>query len=245
MFGCKSVATPLVANDKWMKEDGEKKVNASLYRSLVGTLFYLTATRPDIMFAASFLSRFMQSPSQIHFGAAKRVWRYLQGTIGYGIWYNYSSDLKLVGYSDSDWAGSADDMRSASGYAFFLGSGLMGLQEATNCSSILSRGRICGCVNGNFSSNLASKNFGRCWPKSRRRNRKILRQQISHCHWKESSLPQPYKTHSNQVSLHKRSNREWWNSADETRQQKLLKKGGFKSEREESTEELMNENAPL
>lgn len=107
-----------------MKEDGEKKVNASLYRSLVGSLLYLTATRPDIMFAASFLSRFMQSPSQIHFGAAKRVWRYLQGTIGYGIWYNYSSDLKLVGYSDSDWAGSADDMRSASGYAFFLGSGV-------------------------------------------------------------------------------------------------------------------------
>jgi len=73
MFGCKSVATPLVANEKWMKEDGEKKVNASLYRSLVGSLLYLTATRPDIMFAASFLSRFMQSPSQIHFGAAKRV----------------------------------------------------------------------------------------------------------------------------------------------------------------------------
>lgn len=73
MFGCKSVATPLVANEKWMKEDGEKKVNASLYRSLVGSLLYLTATRPDIMFAASLLSRFMQSPSQIHFGAAKRV----------------------------------------------------------------------------------------------------------------------------------------------------------------------------
>ena len=124
MFGCKSVATPLVANEKWMKEDGEKKVNASLYRSLVGSLLYLTATRPDIMFAASFLSRFMQSPSQMNFGAAKRRRRYLQGTIGYRIWYNYSSDFKLVGYSDSDWAGSADAMRSTSGYSFSLGSGV-------------------------------------------------------------------------------------------------------------------------
>ncbi|KAL0367021.1 UNVERIFIED_CONTAM: Secreted RxLR effector protein [Sesamum radiatum] len=85
---------------------------------------YITATRPDIMFATSLLSRFMQSPSQVHYGAAKRILRYLQGTKDFGIWYKSTNDAKLVGYTDSDWAGSADDMKSTLGYTFSLGSGI-------------------------------------------------------------------------------------------------------------------------
>ena len=71
MFGCKLVATPLVCNEKLVKEDGEKKVDETLYRSLVGNLLYLTATRPNIMFATSLLSRFFNSPSQKHYGVGK------------------------------------------------------------------------------------------------------------------------------------------------------------------------------
>lgn len=63
MSGCKPMATPLVVNEKLTKEDGKKKVNGSLYRSLVGNLLYLTATRPDIIYTASLLSRFMNNPS--------------------------------------------------------------------------------------------------------------------------------------------------------------------------------------
>ena len=85
MMDCRSVAIPLAANEKFRKDDGEKKVNSSLFRSLIGSLLYLTSTRPNIMFAASLLSRFMQKPSQVHYGAAKRVLRYLQGTMDYGI----------------------------------------------------------------------------------------------------------------------------------------------------------------
>ena len=107
-----------------MKEDGEEKVDATLYRSLVGNLLYLTATRPDIMFAASLLSRFMNSPSQIHFGAAKRVLRYIRGTTDFGIMYGRCCEPKLKGYYDSDWGGCFDDMKSTSGYAFTLGSGI-------------------------------------------------------------------------------------------------------------------------
>ncbi|KAL0373689.1 UNVERIFIED_CONTAM: Retrovirus-related Pol polyprotein from transposon RE1 [Sesamum radiatum] len=103
MESCKIVTTPLVTGEKYKKEDGSEKVDGSIYRSLIGSLLYLTATRPDIMFATSLLSRFMQSPSQVHYGAAKRILRYLQ---------------------DSDWAGSADDMKSTSGYTFSLGSGI-------------------------------------------------------------------------------------------------------------------------
>ncbi|CAL2254987.1 unnamed protein product [Prunus armeniaca] len=124
MYGCKTVATPLITNEKLRKEDGSSKANESVYRSLIGSLLYLTTTRPDIMYATSLLSRFMQNPSQIHYGAAKRILRYLQGTIDYGIWYKPITDPRLFGYTDSDWAGSVDDMKSTSGYAFTIGSGI-------------------------------------------------------------------------------------------------------------------------
>ena len=73
MYGCKLVSTPLVTNEKLQKVDGAPKADASRYRSLVGSLLYLTTTRPDIMFATSLLSRFMQNPSQIHLGVGKRI----------------------------------------------------------------------------------------------------------------------------------------------------------------------------
>ncbi|KAL0339168.1 UNVERIFIED_CONTAM: Retrovirus-related Pol polyprotein from transposon RE2 [Sesamum angustifolium] len=68
--------------------------------------------------------RFMQSPSQVHYAAAKRILRYLRGTKDFGIWYKSTNDAKLVGYTDSDMAGSVDDMKSTSGYTFSLGSGI-------------------------------------------------------------------------------------------------------------------------
>ncbi|XP_042006029.1 secreted RxLR effector protein 161-like [Salvia splendens] len=122
MEGCKPVATPLVTNEKFSKEDGTPKANAAIYRSIIGSLLYLTASRPDIMYSTSLLSRFMQDPSQVHYGAAKRILRYLQGTRDYGIWYTPESFSKLIGYTDSDWGGSTDDMKSTSGYTFSLGS---------------------------------------------------------------------------------------------------------------------------
>lgn len=73
MHESKPVAIPIVMNEKLSKDDGARKVDATLYRSLVGNLLYLTATKPDIMFATSLLSRFMHSTSQIHFGVAKSV----------------------------------------------------------------------------------------------------------------------------------------------------------------------------
>ena len=124
MMDCRSLPILLAANKKFRKDDEEKKVNSSHFRSLIGSLLYLTSTRPDIMFSASLLSRFMQEPSQVHFGAAKRVLRYLQGTMDYGIMYKFGGDLNLIGYSDSDWAGSIDDMKSTSGYVFLFGSSI-------------------------------------------------------------------------------------------------------------------------
>ena len=88
MYGCNPVSTPLIVTVKLTKEDKGKKIDETRYRSLIGNLFYLTATRPDTTFSASLLSTFMQTPSHIHLGAARRVLRYLQGTINYGLKFN-------------------------------------------------------------------------------------------------------------------------------------------------------------
>jgi hypothetical protein len=83
---------------------------------------YLVNTRPDICFAVNTLSQFMVEPRQEHWVAAKHVLRYLRGTMEYGLRYLGDGEVKLQGYSDSDWAGSATDRKSTSGCCFSLGS---------------------------------------------------------------------------------------------------------------------------
>ncbi|GLU00818.1 hypothetical protein SLE2022_181580 [Rubroshorea leprosula] len=138
MEDCNSVGTPMVSNQKFSLDDGEEKVDAHAYRSLIGSLLYLTNSRPDITFATSVLSRFMQSPSRTHYGAARRILRYLKGTISFGILYAKNEQFNLFGYSDSDWAGCVDDRRSTSGYAFFLGSGAISWSSKKQASTALS-----------------------------------------------------------------------------------------------------------
>ncbi|XP_026398792.1 uncharacterized protein LOC113294623 [Papaver somniferum] len=82
---------------------------------------YLTARRPDIMYAVGLVSRFMESPRQSHLQAAKRILKYVKETISLGILYTVSEDPKLVGYIDSDCAGDTKGRKSTSGYAFHLG----------------------------------------------------------------------------------------------------------------------------
>jgi len=108
---------------KLSKEDSSKDFDPSVYNSIVGSLMYLTATRPDIMYAVSLISRFMEKPKETHWQAAKRIMRYVKGTKRYGIFYTVSECSDLVGYTDSDWAGSVDDRKSTSGYVFHIGSG--------------------------------------------------------------------------------------------------------------------------
>ncbi|KAJ4754257.1 polyprotein [Rhynchospora pubera] len=123
MQGCKPCPTPMNKNEKLLKEDGSGAADSAKYRSLVGCLIYLTHTRPDISYAVGVISRFMQTPTNHHYGAAKRVLRYVAGTLNFGIWYDHSSDFVLTGFSDSDWAGCADDCKSTTGYMFTMGSG--------------------------------------------------------------------------------------------------------------------------
>ena len=87
---------------KLSKEDNNKDFDPSLYKSIVGNLMYLTATRPNIMHAVSLISIFIERPKETHWQTAKRILRYVKGTKRYGILYTTSENFELIGYSDSD-----------------------------------------------------------------------------------------------------------------------------------------------
>eukprot|EP00253_Pinus_taeda_P019228 PITA_19228 len=123
MQDCKAAITPTVMGLKLSREDSNKDFDPSLYKSIVGSLMYLTTTRPNIMYAVSLIFRFMERPKEAHWKAAKRILRYVKGTKMFGILYNVSEHSDLVGYTDSDWARSVDDRKSTSGYVFHMGSG--------------------------------------------------------------------------------------------------------------------------
>ncbi|CAI0447039.1 unnamed protein product [Linum tenue] len=91
---------------------------------LIGSLLYVTTTRPDIMYFVCLLSRYMEAPTRHHLLAVKRILRYLKGTLTYGIWYKRMEEEDcLIGYTDSDSAGDLDDRQSTSGYVFFFAGG--------------------------------------------------------------------------------------------------------------------------
>eukprot|EP00253_Pinus_taeda_P018945 PITA_18945 len=123
MQDSKAAITPTVMGLKLSKEDSSKDFDPSLYKSIVGRFMYLTATRPNIMHAVSLISKFMERPKEAHLQAAKRILRYVKGTKRFGILYTASKCSYLLGYTDSDWAGSVDDRKSTSGYVFHMGSG--------------------------------------------------------------------------------------------------------------------------
>ncbi|XP_057546996.1 uncharacterized mitochondrial protein AtMg00810-like [Amaranthus tricolor] len=115
MSKCKPLATPMAFNENLSKYDGKAKVDGTMYPSLVGSLIYLTHTRPDIINVVRIVFRFMSEPSKDHLTEEKRICRYLNGTKSYGIMYKTEKDFKLTGYTDSDWVGSEDDRKSTSG----------------------------------------------------------------------------------------------------------------------------------
>ena len=119
---CNSAITPLEARAQFTYEEGKSTVNSTVYRSLIGSLRYLTHTLPDLLFAVGILSRHMENPTQEKYIGVKRVLRYLKGTKDYGLFYK-KGDLKgeLIGYSDSDFAGDCNDRKSTLGYIFFFG----------------------------------------------------------------------------------------------------------------------------
>ena len=121
----KIVDTPIEHNCRLNYHDGESLSDATLYRQLVGSLIYLTVTRPDISYAVHIVSQFMAAPRSPHYAAVLRILRYLKGTIFDGLHFFSHSSLTLQAYSDADWAGDPTDRRSTTGYCFMLGDSLI------------------------------------------------------------------------------------------------------------------------
>eukprot|EP00253_Pinus_taeda_P029147 PITA_29147 len=120
---CNPLTTPMEQNLKLTSIKGKEFEDAPKYRKLVGSLNYLTSTRPDISFVVGILSRFMKKPCEGHWSTTKRVLKYLKGTQDFGIKYKLVDDFSLVEYSDSDFDGDKETRLSTSGYAMSLGSG--------------------------------------------------------------------------------------------------------------------------
>ncbi|XP_062014077.1 uncharacterized mitochondrial protein AtMg00810-like [Rosa rugosa] len=114
--------TPIVPRFKISRDKNGVEVDATFYKHVVGSLMYLTATRPDLMYAVSLISRYMSQPTELHLMAAKRVLRYVKGTVNFGIFYKKEGNKDLAAFTDSDYAGCLEDRKSTSGYAFILNS---------------------------------------------------------------------------------------------------------------------------
>ena len=122
MTGCNPVDTPMDQNSKLLPGRPDMARDITRFRSIVGSLRYLVNTRPDIAYSVGMVSRFMESPTNEHWAAIKRIVRYIAGTSEYGCKYlnKPTENLKLLGYSDSDHAGDLEKRKSTSGVVFFL-----------------------------------------------------------------------------------------------------------------------------
>ncbi|KAB2598442.1 hypothetical protein D8674_001362 [Pyrus ussuriensis x Pyrus communis] len=112
MENCKSTSTPLKPHTQLLVGEGTLLADPSHYRSIVGALQYLTFTRPDIAHSVNMVCQFMAHPTDLHMFLVKRILRYIQGTISYGLQYTNSPDFNITAYSDSDWAADITTRRS-------------------------------------------------------------------------------------------------------------------------------------
>jgi hypothetical protein len=109
MEDCKPVITPMQTSCKLSKDDDSKSTDQRQYRSMIGSLLYVTTSRPDVMQAVGQVARFQAAPKESHVLAVKRIFRYLKGTEEFGLWYPKGKYLSLIAYTDADWAGCIDD----------------------------------------------------------------------------------------------------------------------------------------
>nr|GFA48822.1 retrotransposon protein, putative, unclassified [Tanacetum cinerariifolium] len=121
MDSCDSVETTMVDRLKLDEDPSGIPVDQTCFRSMVGSLMYLTASRPDLVFVVCMCARYQAKPTKKHLEALKKVFWYLKGTINWGIWYPKDTVMALTAYADADHAGCQDTRRSTSGSAQFLG----------------------------------------------------------------------------------------------------------------------------
>nr|GFC92454.1 retrovirus-related Pol polyprotein from transposon TNT 1-94 [Tanacetum cinerariifolium] len=125
MDSCNSVDTPMVDRLKLDEDPLGIPVDQTRFRSMVGSLMYLTASRPDLVFVVCMCARYQASPTKKHLEALKQVFWCLRGTINWGFWYPKDTTMALTAYADADHAGCQDTQRSTSESAQFIGNKLV------------------------------------------------------------------------------------------------------------------------
>ncbi|XP_070010803.1 secreted RxLR effector protein 161-like [Nicotiana sylvestris] len=121
MEASKVIDTPIATATKLDMDDSGSPINQTMYRGIIGSLLYITASRPNIVFSVGLCSRFRSNPKESHLKAAKRILRYLKGTHDLVLYYPLRDNFNLIGYADADYAGYLVDRKSTSGMAHFLG----------------------------------------------------------------------------------------------------------------------------
>src|SRR5579859_2165350 len=138
MEKAKPIKTPMASNGHRDLTQEGKSVDQKLYRSMIGSLLYLCASRPDIMLSVCMCARYQANPKECHLTAVKRILRYLVHTPNLGLWYPKGSSFDLLGYSDADWAGCKVDHKSTFGTCQFLGRSLVSWSSKKQNSVALS-----------------------------------------------------------------------------------------------------------
>ncbi|XP_016576595.1 secreted RxLR effector protein 161-like [Capsicum annuum] len=121
----KEISTPIAATTEFDLDEKGPDVEEKIYRGMIGSLLYLTASRPDIVFSIGLCARFQANPKESHLKSVKRIFGYLKGTSDLGLWYPKGSNFNMVGYSDANYAGYLVDRKSTTGMPHFLGSCLI------------------------------------------------------------------------------------------------------------------------
>nr|GEX14997.1 retrovirus-related Pol polyprotein from transposon TNT 1-94 [Tanacetum cinerariifolium] len=130
--------TPMVEKSKLDEDKEGKAIDPLHYRGMIGTLLYLTASRPDLQFAICMCSRYQARPTEKHVHAVKRIFRYLRGTVHRGLWYPKDSFVALTAFADANHAGCQDTRRSTSGSVQFLGERLISWSSQRQKSAAIS-----------------------------------------------------------------------------------------------------------
>ncbi|GJW45064.1 retrovirus-related pol polyprotein from transposon TNT 1-94, partial [Tanacetum coccineum] len=134
-----SIGTPMATKPKLDADLSGEPVDQTDYRSKIGSLMYLTSSRPDIVQAVCYCARYQARPTEKHLKEVKRIFRYLRGTINMGLWYPKGSGFELTAFSDADHAGCIDTRKSTSGGIQFLGDKLVSwMSKKQDCTAMSS-----------------------------------------------------------------------------------------------------------
>ncbi|GJW03260.1 hypothetical protein Tco_1562116 [Tanacetum coccineum] len=138
METCNPMDTPMVDKSKLDEDPQGKVIDPTCYCGMIGSLMYLTASGPDLVFVVCMCARYQAKPTEKHLHAVKQIFRYLRGTINMGLWYLKDSCIALTAYADADHAGCQDTRRSTSGSMQLLGDRLVSWSSKKQKSTAIS-----------------------------------------------------------------------------------------------------------